>query len=103
MYKILTPEGPIESKTKGEWGGHKKQKIYGRLDCPAALRAIAKGGYVKSRVFFLTEADAKASGYRPCAVCLRQKYDAWKAAQTERQGERQKVLPRSRTRRGGRR
>lgn len=26
--------------------GHRRSRIYGRLDCPAALRAIARGGYV---------------------------------------------------------
>ena len=40
-------------------------KIYGRLDCPSALRAIAAGGYVASRVFFADELTAVAAGYRP--------------------------------------
>jgi len=53
-------------------------RIYGRLDCPAARRAIARGGYVRHRVFFLAEADARAAGYRPCAVCMPQAYAAWK-------------------------
>ena len=35
-------------------------KIYGRLDCPSALRAIAVGGYVASRVFFADEPTAAA-------------------------------------------
>jgi methylphosphotriester-DNA--protein-cysteine methyltransferase len=42
------------------------------------LRAIARGGYVKDRVFFRNERDARAAGYRPCAVCLPLKYRAWK-------------------------
>jgi methylphosphotriester-DNA--protein-cysteine methyltransferase len=42
------------------------------------LRAIARGGYVKNRVFFLSERDARAAGYRPCAVCMPEKYRAWK-------------------------
>ena len=33
-------------KRWGTLGGHRGTRIYGRLDCPAALRAIARGGYV---------------------------------------------------------
>jgi methylphosphotriester-DNA--protein-cysteine methyltransferase len=72
-----------ESGQPGMLGGHRRQRIYGRLDCPAALRSIARGGahgpYVRQRVFFADEAAARAAGYRPCAVCLRQQYRAWKA------------------------
>jgi methylphosphotriester-DNA--protein-cysteine methyltransferase len=42
------------------------------------LRAIARGGYVSHRVFFRDERDARAAGYRPCAVCLPQEYAAFK-------------------------
>jgi hypothetical protein len=42
----------VLSETPGALGGHRKNKIYGRLDCPGALRWIAKGHYVKQRVFF---------------------------------------------------
>jgi methylphosphotriester-DNA--protein-cysteine methyltransferase len=35
---------------------------------------------VKHRVFFANEETAVAAGYRPCAVCLRERYAAWKAA-----------------------
>jgi methylphosphotriester-DNA--protein-cysteine methyltransferase len=66
-------------KIRGTVGGHRGTKIYGRLDCPSALRAIANGGYVKYRVFFTTEANAVAAGYRPCAVCMPEKYRTWKA------------------------
>ena len=69
-----------ESAGPGTFGGHRRTKIYGRLDCPGAARAIARGGYVAHRVFFADEATAIAAGYRPCAVCLRQAYDRWKAA-----------------------
>src|SRR6185437_6454570 len=70
-----------QSDTPGTFGGHRGNKIYGRLDCPAALRAIARGGYVKNRVFFADEATAGAAGYRPCGVCMPEKYRAWKNAQ----------------------
>ena len=65
-------------KRWGTLGGHRGTKIYGRLDCPSALRAIARGGYVSQRVFFRTERDAQAAGYRPCGVCLPEKYRAWR-------------------------
>jgi methylphosphotriester-DNA--protein-cysteine methyltransferase len=64
----------------GTLGGHRKTRIYGRLDCRAALRAISRGGYVKQRVFFLDEASAVSAGFRPCAVCLPERYARWKSA-----------------------
>jgi methylphosphotriester-DNA--protein-cysteine methyltransferase len=76
----LGPDGKAyASRRRGTLGGHRRSRIYGRLDCPAALRAIARGGYVANRVFFLKEADARAAGYRPCGVCMPAKYKAWKA------------------------
>jgi methylphosphotriester-DNA--protein-cysteine methyltransferase len=79
-YVLLGAGGrPYESDVPGQWGGHRGQRIYGRLDCPSALRAIARGGYVRHRVFFADEAAALAAGYRPCAVCCPRQYQAWKA------------------------
>lgn len=79
-YKLIGKDGtPYISQTPGQFGGHKRLKIYGRLDCPSALRHIAKGHYVQHRVFFANESDAVAAGYRPCAVCMREKYKQWKA------------------------
>ncbi len=69
------------SAQPGTLGGHRGARIYGRLDCPSALRALARGGYVGQRVFFRDEATAVAAGYRPCAVCCPQQYQAFKAAQ----------------------
>jgi Metal binding domain of Ada len=80
-YILLGADGrPYESDLKGQWGGHRGQRIYGRLDCPSALRAIARGGYVQDRVFFPDEATALTAGYRPCATCCTERYQAWKAA-----------------------
>ncbi|MCO6057931.1 metal-binding protein [Pseudomonas sp. MOB-449] len=67
------------SPVPGTLGGHRKTRLYGRLDCPSALRAIARGGYVTHRVFFLDEATARAAGYRPCARCMGASYRRWKA------------------------
>jgi methylphosphotriester-DNA--protein-cysteine methyltransferase len=60
----------VLSDAPGTLGGHRRLKIYGRLDCPSALRWIARGHYVRHRVFFADEATARAAGYRPCKVCI---------------------------------
>ncbi len=70
---------PYESSVPGTIGGHRRTRIYGRLEGPRRLRAIAKGGYVTNRVFFAAESDAIAAGYRPCAVCMPAAYVAWRA------------------------
>jgi methylphosphotriester-DNA--protein-cysteine methyltransferase len=62
----------------GLFGGYRRRKIYGRLDCKSANEAIAKGGYVKHRVFFKDEETAIKAGYRPCAKCMPEKYAKWK-------------------------
>jgi hypothetical protein len=78
---LLGADGtPYRSAVKGQLGGHRRSRIYGRLDCPAALRAIACGGYTRHRVFFADEPTAIAAGYRPCATCCPDRYQQWKAA-----------------------
>ena len=79
QYKLLDSSGKqYLSDTKGLFGGNKRLKIYGRLDCPSALRWIAKGHYVQNRVFFKDEETAVKAGYRPCAVCMPKEYKKWK-------------------------
>ncbi len=79
-YTLLGPDGrPYLSSAPGTLGGHRRSRLYGRLDCPSALRAIARGHYVRYRVFFADEATAIAAGYRPCAVCLPRQYARWTA------------------------
>lgn len=77
-WKLQGPEGTYLSNSPGLFGGYRPKKIYGALDCVSANRAIAKGGYVKHRVFFEDEQAAIECGYRPCAKCLPQAYMAWK-------------------------
>ena len=78
-YTLTGEDGkPYESLTKGTLGGHRRNKIYGTLDCKGAARWIARGFYVKQRVFFADEQTAIAAGYRPCSECLREKYKIWK-------------------------
>ena len=78
---MIGPDGaPFASAEPGALGGNRRSRLYGRLDCPAALRAIARGGpYASHRVFFADEAAAVRAGYRPCAVCMREAYREWKA------------------------
>lgn len=79
-YVLLARDRRSYRSTRpGALGGHRRSRIYGRLNCPAALRAIARGGYVRHRVFFADEATAIAAGFRPCGVCLTDQYQAWKS------------------------
>lgn len=81
-WTLLNKDGkPFQSRVPGVVGGHRRSKIYGRLDCRTALAAIARGGYVKDRVFFADEATARAAGYRPCGVCMPREYRKWRSSQ----------------------
>ena len=78
LYLLLGADGTLQtSRLPGTFGGNRRLKIYGRLDCPSAMRALPKG-YARRRVFFLDEAAAIAAGYRPCGRCLPERYRAWK-------------------------
>jgi hypothetical protein len=74
------------------FGGNTRLRIYGRLDCPSALRAIKRGPtYARYRVFFADEASAVAPaiGLAACAC-----------AQLTRNGERpnrRTICPRDQT------
>jgi len=70
---------PYRSSSPGRFGGHRRNRIDGRLDRRTALGAISDGSYVANRVFFADEPAAVAAGYRPCAVCMPDAYHAWKA------------------------
>jgi methylphosphotriester-DNA--protein-cysteine methyltransferase len=81
-YRLVGADGrEVRSPRPGALGGHRRQRIYGRLDCPSALAAIARGGYVQHRVFFADEETAVAAGYRPCARCQPEQFRRWKASQ----------------------
>jgi Metal binding domain of Ada len=86
-YTLIAADGrPHPSKSPGRVGGHSATKIYGRLDCPGALRAIARGGYVGHRVFFANEPTAIAVGYRPCAICMPEAHRLWKLNRSDAPG-----------------
>jgi hypothetical protein len=82
-WLLLGPDRkPHESGVAGALGGHRGSRIYGTLDCRVAARAIARGGYVKSRVFFADEDMAIAAGYRPCGIRMPEEYAVWKATRS---------------------
>lgn len=58
-WTLLDSSGELyQSAVPATLGGHRRQRIYGRLDCRAAKQAIARGGYGKQRVFFIDERKA---------------------------------------------
>jgi hypothetical protein len=84
-YRLRGPDGDYDSDDKGALGGHSKQLVYGRLDCPVALSLIRRGKFkTEYRVFFKDAETARACGYRPCGACLRDQYNIWKAGSVSR-------------------
>ena len=62
---------------KGELrlGGNANLKIYGQLGCKSGKRMLRK-----NRVFFQSEEETLAKGYRPCGHCMRESYLVWKSS-----------------------
>jgi len=58
---------------KIQFGGNQKLKIYGLLTCKSGKRMKRE-----NRVFFLTEKEAIANGFRPCGHCMQEEYKKWK-------------------------
>ena len=78
-YRLLQPDGSfVESDVPGTLGGNSTLRLYGRLDCESALRALPRG-YAKHRVFFANEQAAINAGYRPCGRCMHESHAIWKA------------------------
>ncbi|TMM59210.1 metal-binding protein [Maribacter algarum] len=66
----------LRTKLKADlivFGGNKKLKIYGRLDCKSGLRMKRE-----NRVFFISEKEALINKYRPCGHCMKMEYKKWK-------------------------
>jgi hypothetical protein len=77
-YRLTGADGAIiESESPGTLGGNRRTRIYGRLDCASAIRALPRG-YARQRVFFADEAAAIAAGFRPCGHCMRAEHARWK-------------------------
>jgi len=54
-------------------GGNRQLKIYGGLHCSSGKRMLRE-----NRVFFSSEAEAIAAGFRPCGRCMKDSYLQWK-------------------------
>lgn len=54
--------------------GNRKLLIYGLLNCRSGKRMNPP-----NRVFFASEEEARASGYRPCGHCMKKAFLQWKA------------------------
>ena len=81
-YALLGSDGVrYTSEKPGVLGGNRRLRIYGRLDCPSAVAALARG-YAKHRVFFADEEAALANGYRPCGRCMRERFREWRSRNT---------------------
>ena len=66
----------LRSKIKQQeirFGGNKKLKIYGLLNCKSGKRMKRE-----NRVFFSTEMEAVKSGFSPCGHCIKTEYNNWK-------------------------
>ncbi len=55
-----------------QFGGNRKLKIYGTLDCKSGKRMKRE-----NRVFFKSEDKAIKKGFRPCGHCMRKEYQVW--------------------------
>ena len=55
------------------FGANGKLKIYGKLDCKSgtSMKRV-------NRLFFISENEAKAAGFRPCGQCMKNEYLIWK-------------------------
>jgi len=60
-------------KKQVTFGGNRKLKIYGQLNCKSGKRMK-----VDNRVFFATENDALEQEFRPCGNCMKEAYKMWK-------------------------
>lgn len=64
---------PLVDKGQVQFGGNAKLKIYGTLSCRSGKRMKPE-----NRVFFGSEKEAIAVGYRPCGHCMVMEYRKWK-------------------------
>lgn len=55
------------------FAGNVRLKIYGQLNCRSGKRMKNQ-----NRVFFISEQEALAHGYRPCGHCMLSMYLRWK-------------------------
>jgi Metal binding domain of Ada len=65
-FKALVHSGKIKL------AGNRPLKIYGLLSCRSGKRMN-----ISTRVFFESEQEAIAHGFRPCGHCLKAAYKDW--------------------------
>ena len=66
----------LRSKIKHDeihFAGNTRLKIYGLLNCSSGKRMKKV-----NRVFFTSQQEAIAEGYRPCGHCMKKDYLMWK-------------------------
>ncbi len=56
-----------------QYAGNSRLKIFGLLNCSSGKRMKRQ-----NRIFFKTETEAIAAGFRPCGHCMRDQYRQWK-------------------------
>jgi len=70
------PDAALRSKIRKKeirFGGNRKLKIYGTLDCTSGKRMKRE-----NRIFFTSREEAQANHYRPCGHCMNAAYKKWK-------------------------
>ena len=72
LYKVIRNSEVVRTRTPGKYAGSKRDKIFGRLDCPSGTRLMKR----ENRVFFADWDDAIEAGFRPCLVCKPHKIKA---------------------------
>ena len=60
---------------KIKYGGNARLKIYGRLNCSSGKRMKNE-----NRVFFESETEARALGFRPCGNCMKRIRENFRSA-----------------------
>ncbi|TGD57060.1 Ada metal-binding domain-containing protein [Flavobacterium humi] len=76
LYHSENSDREVRKQIRGKgicFGGNLKLKIYGMLHCNSGKRMKRE-----NRVFFLSSAEAKENGFRPCGHCMKAQYRQWK-------------------------
>ncbi len=75
LHSHISPEN-LRSKIRSMeicFGGNKKLKIYGLLNCKSGKRMKKE-----NRIFFTNEKEALQNKFRPCGHCMKEAYKNWK-------------------------
>lgn len=75
MLHTEISDNGLRSKIRGKeisFGGNRKLKIYGLLNCTFGKRMNRE-----NRVFFTSVLEAQQNHYRPCGHCMKDEYKKW--------------------------